>query len=525
MRNLLRRISADPVTEIDSSALLSLSYSEAVNSNTTLRFGATVASSVKAKVRGLSDPVTDGEQLQYILVDDDEDETLIATVYATAPTIASKISYEFTAYDAISKLDVNMSEWLRASQDLFPMSLHDFAQAVCSQCGVTFVTDTFANDDYNVKAFYSDNLTGRQLLGYVAEIAGSFVRATVDGEIELAWYVANDSVQIAPTVKSPPAGKTRIAYYAGSLSYESYETATVDRVQIRTTDNDIGVFYPTDVTGNTYVMNSNIVLTGASSDELTAIATALLPIIDSIHYTPASFRSPRTELVRAGDILDVVDINGTEISTLAMSVNIEANGTAVSSSGAETYESQSVVAMQTYSNIYGRMLTVEQSVDGLKVRNEDLNGNIAEINLTIGEIQSTVADNKSTADGQAASLQSQITQNADAVEIRFTETEDSIGDLAQEVSDNHDEVQSYIRATDDGVEIGRSGSDVTTTVDNDSFDVNVNGEAVATFGVDGATMPNATIPEGGSLTMGRFKWTPRTNGNLSLLYVGGEEEA
>lgn len=521
MRNLLRRISADPVTEIDSSALLSLSYSEAANSNTTLRFGATAASSVKAKVRGLSDPVTDGEQLQYILVDDDENETLIATVYATAPTIASKVSYEFTAYDAISKLDVNMSEWLRASQDLFPMSLHDFAQAVCSQCGVTFVTDTFANDDYNVKAFYSDNLTGRQLLGYVAEIAGSFVRATVDGEIELVWYVANDSVQIAPTVKSPPAGKTRIAYYAGSLSYESYETAAVDRVQIRTTDNDVGVIYPPDATGNTYVMQSNIVLTGASGDELTTIATALLPIIDSVHYTPASFRTPRTELVRAGDILDVVDINGVEISTLAMSVNIASNGTSVSSDGAETYEASSVVALQTYSNIYGRMLTVEQNVDGLKVRNEDLSGDLAEIELTVDGINTTVIANKQTADEQAATLQATIEQNAQSVNIRFNDTDGALAELASDTDDRFSEIQSYIRATPLGVEIGRAGSDVTTSVDNDSFDVNVNGNAVATFGVDGATMPNATIPDGGSLTMGRFKWSPRTSGNLSLLYIGG----
>lgn len=516
MKNLIVR--ADDST-ITSASIISCTYTEEVNSGEELTFGCTSSAQLEVTVRGLDNPITAGERIKYYQVDDSDVSHLMNVMIATAPTIVSKTSYKFYAYDAISGLDVDVSDWLRDSQSIFPISLLSFAQTLCAHCGVAFATASFPNDDYMVKAFYADGLTGRQLMGFVAEIAGRYLSTDDDGSIILDWYSSNASADVEPS-NGVSGGVTHYGYFAGTLNYEDYETAPIDRVQIHQGATDVGVIYPPDATGNTYQMSNNILMTGAESAELETIAENLFNELDGFTYRPCNFRIPRTWMIRAGDIFTATDINGVTINAIAMRVNVSPNGTSVESTGSASREESGAVAMQSYSNIYGRMLTVEQNVDGLRVRNTELNGDLAELALSVEGISTTVQANKQASDDAEASLQSQITQNASSVMLRFNDVDGALANLAEETDDRFADIQSYIRATPSGVEIGRVGSDVTTSVDNDSFDVNINGNSVASFAVDGATMPNATIPEGGSLTMGKFRWTPRSSGNLSLLYVG-----
>src|SRR5699024_5929950 len=115
------------------------------------------------------------------------------------PTKQSRNTYKVYAYDAVSKLDGIQSTWLRSIQGKFPMSLWAFAQAVAQQCGVTLESTALPRSgDYQVQAFYSDNLTGRQLLSWVAEASCTFLRATPDGGIEFARYIENPVTGIFP---------------------------------------------------------------------------------------------------------------------------------------------------------------------------------------------------------------------------------------------------------------------------------------------------------------------------------------
>ena len=398
MTNLLIR--ADGTTQIGSSLILSCEYVEQVNTSDDVSFGCAAASCIAVEVKGnLTSAVNAGEALTYYQVDDSGNRTLIGKFYVDKPTIASKSSYKFEAYDAVSKLDKDLSEWLYGlnTDESFPYSLKTFAQMVCSQCGLTFSTASFLNDSYSVKAFYSDHITGRDLMGLVAELAGGYIRATTSGAIVISWYAANSSVQIAPTASGGASGVTRIPYFSGELTFEKYTTAQIQRVQIHGDEADIGAIYPTSATGVTYEVSNNILLTNSTQAELLTVAQNLYNRIHTFQYRPCTVKVPRNSLLHAGEIINVVDANGNTFSTIIMKLTFSPDGVSIESTGNESRDSTAGVASRKYENIFGKMLTVEMSVEGLKLEATALDGRMTLIEATVDGIGTKVEALEETA--------------------------------------------------------------------------------------------------------------------------------
>lgn len=418
MTNLLIR--ANGTTEIGAGLILSCDYIEQVNTSDDVAFGCAAASCISVEVRGaLTSAVSAGEELTYYQVDDSDNRTLIGKFYVGKPTIASKNSYKFEAYDAVSKLDKDLSEWLYGlnTAKSFPYTLKDFATMVCTQCGLTFSTSSFLNDSYSVKAFYSDNITGRDLMGLVAELAGGYVKATTAGAIVISWYTANSAVQIAPTASGAASGVTRIPYFLGGLSYENYTTAQVQRVQIHGDEADIGVIYPTTATGVTYEVSNNILLTNATQEELLGVAENLFNRISTFQYRPCSIKVPRSSLLHAGEIINVVDANGVTFDTIIMEMSFSQSGVTVESTGNESRDSTAGVASRKYKNIFGKMLTVEMSVEGLKLEATALDGRMTTVEATVDGLASTVTALEETA---IATVEVQYALSASSTEAPTT---------------------------------------------------------------------------------------------------------
>jgi len=391
MTNLLIR--ADGTTQIGASLILSCEYIEQVNTSDDVAFGCAAASCISVEVKGaLASAVSAGEELTYYQVDESNNRTLIGKFYVDKPTIATKNSYKFEAYDAVSKLDKDLSEWLYGlnTAESFPYTLKNFATMVCTQCGLTFSTTSFLNDNYSVKAFYSDHITGRDLLGLVAELAGGYIKAATSGNIVISWYSSNSTVQIAPRTSGGASGVTRIPYFSGELSYENYITAQVQRVQIHGDEADIGAIYPTSATGVTYEVSNNILLTSATQEELLTVAQNLYNRIHTFQYKPCTAKVPRNGLLHAGDIVNVVDANGNTFNTIIMKMSFSHDGVTVESTGNNSRDSTAGVASRKYENIFGKMLTVEMSVEGLKLEATALDGRMTTIEATVDGLETTV---------------------------------------------------------------------------------------------------------------------------------------
>lgn len=88
-----------------------------------------------------------------------------------------------------------------------------------------------------------------------------------------------------------------------NAAYEDYIVATIDKVQIRSEENDIGAIYGTGT--NAYILQGNFLLFGKGTAELTDIAQRLLSIVEGILYSPAKIECKGRPWVELGDLVRV----------------------------------------------------------------------------------------------------------------------------------------------------------------------------------------------------------------------------
>ena len=144
--------------------------------------------------------------------------------------------------------------------------------------------------------------------------------------------------------------------------------------------------------------------------------------------------------------------------------------------------------------------------------------------LTAGTIQSAdgTTFNLDLDNGTLSMDVSSIKLNGEDMAIMIQGAEDAGVGAANNVQSDLDSLKAHIVVNPNGsmTFIGANNNPVTLQLVNDQLGIYNGADLVAYFGDGGAFTPNLTIEESGSLTMGRFKWTPRSSGNLSLLYIG-----
>ena len=397
------------------SAIQSIIYTSTVESETDLTPGAACAGKIEFVVwvqPGTNLVFTSGTRIRYYQQDDTGAQELIGTFWAVKPTKQSRNTYKVYAYDAVSKLDSIQSAWLQSIQDDFPMSLWAFAQAVAQRCGIAIANDSSLPraGDYQVQAFYADDLTGRQLLSWVAQAACTFLRATPDGQMEFAWYTENavtgifpeatehwTALNLAGQVYTCADGSVwtynqdTAAYRRDGLSYEEYQTATIDKVQLKQSDDDVGVIYPPDATGtNSLVIQGNLLLAPTSAASLSPIAQAIYETMQNVSYTPLKaslFSDGRAFL--PGQIITATDPWGNALQTYVMTVQQHGRQISVESTGNASRDGTAAVNQQKYTNLQGKLLEISASVDGLKIKASDLEGQYTELSQTVDSITLT----------------------------------------------------------------------------------------------------------------------------------------
>lgn len=71
----------------------------------------------------------------------------------------------------------------------FPCTSLQLLQAVCLHCGVSLSTVRFINDNYIINDKPTDeSISCREIVAWVAQLAGCFARCNVQGALELKWY-------------------------------------------------------------------------------------------------------------------------------------------------------------------------------------------------------------------------------------------------------------------------------------------------------------------------------------------------
>ena len=456
---------------IDSSVIISCEFSEEVNSDNNLTVGDVTSSELTVEM--LSDvPVAQDEMLTYYIIED-EVETLIGQFKVEKPTVASRTSIKFSAYDNVIKTEQLFSDWLILNQDLFPMTLLELVQYACSYCGVALATTNFPHADLMVNAFYSDGLTSRQILSWAGAIAGRFIRANTLGEIEFAWYSDMDAIICAPsgssylaqidieddgdgnismtgediTVNDDGDGNVAVTipyvtalntygevtlvadkvipYFQNGITYENYATDPIERVRINHSESDVGVVFPDNATGNCFTVSGNMILGACALTDVAGVAASLYNTLSTITYTPAKIRVPRTIQVRAGDIIRLLMPTGETLSTYAMRVSVSPSGTNIESTGDKSYSANAAVSSSRYANLTGKMLEITANEDGLEVKNTDLEGRVSRLSQTVSGLETSVLNTIKDVDSlreDTTSQQTSIIQTASSLISTATST-------------------------------------------------------------------------------------------------------
>lgn len=447
-------------------AIQSVTITQTVNSEENLTLGSVCAGMMEAKVitpgGGLS--LTAGDEITLYRVQDDG-RTQIGRFILEKPTRTSANAMKLTAFDAVTKLDKDLSTWL-AQLDAWPYTLFELAGLVCQQCGVNLENEQIPNGDFYVQRFSADGVTGRDLMGWIGQAAGRFCIATADGNMKFDWYKEN-----------PKTIGGDYWYYQNGLSFEDYSVEKIARVQIRQTAEDIGTSYP-DVAGNTYVIEGNPLLAAVDSQILLPVAQSLYEQLKDVTYTPARVTIPASPEIGAGDIVSVTDVNGVTFSVYVMRKKTASGRDTLECTGTAERESTMVVSNQTIRQYMGKVLNLSMTVDGIKAENKDMQGNLASVQLALdgidgrvvqnsedtGALKSDVADLKLSAQSLQLSFQNIVdngtakvttstgyTLDADGLKIKKSgqQMENKLDDTGMVVTRNDTPI---LKATAEGVE-------------------------------------------------------------------------
>lgn len=118
-------------------------------------------------------------------------------------------------------------------------------------------------------------------------------------------------------------------------------------------------------------------------------------------------------------------------------------------------------------------------------------------------------------------ISTQFVQTAEDFTFNFNNLVSQITTVEGETQQQFQEINKYIRFVDGTIVLGEAGNELTLVQQNDRISFMQNNSEVAYFSNNELTVTDARFLN--SLRIGNFAWKPRANGNLSLVYVGGEE--
>lgn len=407
-----------------------------------------------------------------------------------------------TAYDRLILLDRDIAPFLQTLS--WPQGLHDLARSACEFCGLTLENTEFPMGEFPV-SLPTGSLTGRQLLGWIAQAAGCFVRATPEGTVELSWYTpaplevcpektrvlggvlrlagkAEDgAVRLQGRVEAGVLTLTQQQYaLANGIALETAPILPIDRVQLRQTDADVGLVYPDAPGENTLVIQGNPLLAAQDAQTLLPVAEHLYSRFAGITYTPGTLRLPVTEELRPGQMLPVTDSQGNRHTVYIMQLQRTAAGDTVTCAGSYSRDSATVRNNRSYADLQGKLLQLRTDVDGIKAENSDSRGKLSALTLDVEGIRGTVSQQEGlsqrlttleqSAQGLRLSVESIQTQGATRLKTAMGYTFD-----------------------DEGLSIARSGEPMENRLDNTGMQVLRSGTPILQADHRGVNATDVTV--------------------------------
>lgn len=397
-------------------------------------------------------------------------------VYSDTPT-ADRTKRDIVAYDALyDVINADVAEWYNT---LLPdkdsvTTMKAFRDSFFGYFGIEQADAQLVNDDMKVeKTVEPEELSGATVLNCICEINGCFGHIGRDGrfyyiylEQEIQGLYPRNNLYPADDLYPREPKSTRISksLYI-SAQYEDFLVKTIDKLQIRKEEDDIGVIVGSGT--NAYVIQDNFLVYGKGSEELTGIANNIYGKIRGIIYRPFSADCKGNPCIEVGDavrlptryeIIESYVLKRTLKGIQALRDNYEATGEEYRSTQVNSVH-KSIIQLKGKTNVLTR--TIEET--NSKITDVE-SGLSSEIKQTATDIRAEV---KNTADGLSSSIEQtaesitsevkRAKQSEEELSSKITQTAESITsevgkkyETKENATNTKTELQTSIRQTADG---------------------------------------------------------------------------
>lgn len=397
-------------------------------------------------------------------------------VYSDTPT-ADRTKRDIVAYDRLyDVINADVAEWYNA---LLPekdstTTMKAFRDSFFGYFGIEQADAQLVNDDMKVeKTVEPEELSGATVLNCICEINGCFGHIGRDSKFHYI-YLEQEIQGLYPRNNLYPADdlyprepkSTRISksLYI-SAQYEDFLVKTIDKLQIRKEEDDIGVIVGSGT--NAYVIQDNFLVYGKGSEELTGIANNIYGKIRGIIYRPFSADCKGNPCIEVGDavrlptryeIIESYVLKRTLKGIQALRDEYEATGEEYRSTQVNSVH-KSIIQLKGKTNVLTR--TIEET--NSKITDVE-SGLSSEIKQTATDIRAEV---KNTADG----LSSSIEQTASSIR---SEVSDSVNNLSSSIQQNAESIATEVKRANEAE--GNLSTKITQTAESITSEVSKNYE-------------------------------------------------
>ena len=480
---------------------------ESLCSESELTFGACEAGMIKFTVSNVFLPMKGKWLTAKMTLDGHKDKPFQIgryKVYSDTPT-ADRTCRDVVAYDALYDiLSSDVTDWYNQilPQKDSKVTLKQFRDSFFNHFGVEQEEVSLVNDEMIIektvevkasssgssdtaeKSTIGEAISGKEVLFCILEINGCMGNIGRVGKFRYVYltqemqglYPANNLYPADDLYPRNPKSTSISKSQYISAQYEDYIVRTIDKLQIREKENDIGAIVGDG--GNTYVIEGNFLVYGKGTKELNEIGEKTLSKIKGIIYRPFSADCKGNPCLEVGDavrlttkyeLIETYILKRTLKGIQALRDDLEADG--------EEYRASKVNGIQrSILQLKGKSNTLERSIEETKSTIVDVEKGLqSQITQTATEIRSEV---KNTTDG----LSSRITQNSESITAEVNRATNAEGTLSSKITQTAESITAEVnRATEKegqlaaAIQINAEG--ITSKVSRDSVVSEINQSA------------------------------------------------
>lgn len=442
---------------------------ESLCSESELTFGACEAGMIKFTVSNVFLPMKGKWLTAKLTLDGHKDKPFQIgryKVYSDTPT-ADRTCRDVVAYDALYDiLSSDVTDWYNQilPQKDSKVTLKQFRDSFFNHFGVEQEEVSLVNDEMIIektvevkasssgssdtaeKSTIGEAISGKEVLFCILEINGCMGNIGRVGKFRYVYltqemqglYPANDLYPADDLYPRNPKSTSISKSQYISAQYEDYIVRTIDKLQIREKENDIGVIVGDG--GNTYVIEGNFLVYGKETKELNEIGEKTLSKIKGIIYRPFSADCKGNPCFEVGDavrlttkyeLIETYILKRTLKGIQALRDDLEADG--------EEYRTSKVNGIQrSILQLKGKSNTLERSIEETKSTIVDVEKGLqSQITQTATEIRSEV---KNTTDG----LSSRITQNSESITAEVNRATNAEGTLSSKITQTAESITAEV---------------------------------------------------------------------------------